>query len=399
MHTRKRILSILNFVIFLVYFTMLGIATPFLSSVPTGEGGFDTILSENDMYKMIDNFYDPEDFSDFREKPENINMLASFYNELQMSDKFEVVTSFNQAIYVDDFKGDNRFYFNSDEFVASSNNSAINIKALQVNKEAYDFYRIVVEEGNAIPWESVSYQGTSIPILAGSDYKELYQQGDIIVGNYYSKIVNFEIIGFLRENFSIEYRNISKLNLDSYIIIPYPKKLWNVKNDFMFEGILYFAMVNCYILPHVDEISLLKEVKEIADETGFTDFALVGIENFQLQNIQLLLLAQDYRGVIILALLGLFVVVSAIGTGIFSRILKYSGSRNIKRRYKAFFLFYVIVPNGIAAILGILFSALFLKKVFMVCILVEVMSLMLTYIGIYFINKKGVNRTRRIKVG
>ena len=106
MHTRKRILSILNFVIFLVYFTMLGIATPFLSSVPTGEGGFDTILSENDMYKMIDNFYAPEDFSDFREKPENINMLASFYNELQMSDKFEVVTSFNQAIYVDDFKGD-----------------------------------------------------------------------------------------------------------------------------------------------------------------------------------------------------------------------------------------------------------------------------------------------------
>ena len=85
---------------------MLGIATPFLSSVPTGEGGFDTILSENDMYKMIDNFYAPEDFSDFREKPENINMLASFYNELQMSDKFEVVTSFNQAIYVDDFKGD-----------------------------------------------------------------------------------------------------------------------------------------------------------------------------------------------------------------------------------------------------------------------------------------------------
>ena len=83
---------------------MLGIATPFLSSVPTGEGGFDTILSENDMYKMIDNFYDPEDFSDFREKPENINMLASFYNELQMSDKFEVVTSFNQAIYVDDLK-------------------------------------------------------------------------------------------------------------------------------------------------------------------------------------------------------------------------------------------------------------------------------------------------------
>ena len=57
------------------------------------------------------------------------------------------------------------------------------------------------------------------------------------------------------------------------------------------------------------------------------------------------------------------------------------------------------VPNGIAAILGILFSALFLKKVFMVCILVEVMSLMLTCIGIYFINKKGVKRTRIIKVG
>lgn len=61
---------------------------------------------------------------------QNINILANFYNTLNASSNFDVLTSFNQAIAVDDFNGDQRFYYNSDEFIDNSQSPTINIKAL-----------------------------------------------------------------------------------------------------------------------------------------------------------------------------------------------------------------------------------------------------------------------------
>lgn len=97
---------------------------------------------------MVDNFYDPDEFYNFRTDNQNINILANFYNTLNASSNFDVLTSFNQAIDVDidDFNGDQRFYYNSDEFIDNSQSPTINIKALQLNQKAYEFYNIKVEE-------------------------------------------------------------------------------------------------------------------------------------------------------------------------------------------------------------------------------------------------------------
>ena len=41
-----------------------------------------------------------------------------------------------------------------------------------------------------------------------------------------------------------------------------------------------------------EESQILKNIKSISDETGFSDFSLVGIDNFQIQHIELLLFIQ-----------------------------------------------------------------------------------------------------------
>ena len=128
MNTKKYFITLFSFIIFSIYFTLSGVFVPFIASIPQSNGGFKTLSSQNDFYKMVDNFYDPDEFYNFRTDNQNINILANFYNTLNASSNFDVLTSFNQAIAVDDFNGDQRFYYNSDEFIDNSQSPTINIK-------------------------------------------------------------------------------------------------------------------------------------------------------------------------------------------------------------------------------------------------------------------------------
>ena len=115
---------------------MSGVFVPFIASIQQSNGGFKTLSSQNDFYKMVDNFYDPDEFYNFRTDNQNINILANFYNTLNASSNFDVLTSFNQAIAVDidDFNGDQRFYYNSDEFIDNSQKESF-VRLLQAGQK------------------------------------------------------------------------------------------------------------------------------------------------------------------------------------------------------------------------------------------------------------------------
>lgn len=396
MHTRKSFLTIFSFIIFLIYFTILGILFPFLTSIPLENGGFKTVSSQNDLYKMIDNFYDPDEFYNFRNNANNITILSNFYNQLNLSEDFDILTSFNQCIEVTDFKGDNNFYYNSEEFIETHPSSKVNIKSLQLNQKAYLFYNIEVDDNIEISWDDISYEDKSIPILLGSDYKKYYNYGDIISGNYYSKDMNFEVIGFLKNNCSIKYKSIHDINIDTYMIIPYPPNLWEVKKDFQFESILYFAMINCDILPFINETQILKDMKEISKKTGFSDFSLVGIDNFQIQNIELLLFIQEHKNIVIILMIAIFILINVIGIKLLRIILKEafieSDKKQKKEHYLNIFTFYIIILYGIAFLFSIFFSVLFLKKILPISIILQILTLILTYLIMYIFTKKELSQ-------
>lgn len=378
------------------FFTISGILIPFLSSVPLKNGGFKTLSSQNDLYKLIDNFYDPDQFYDFRNNANNMNILATFYNQMNSSKDFDLLTSFDQAVVVIDFKGDDTFYYNSEEFLESRNSPDANIKALQLNKKAYCFYNIEISSGAEISWENISYTDNHIPILLGSEYKNYYRIGDIIDGSFYNKAMEFEVIGFLKNNCTIKYGNISDLCLDTYMLIPYPPALWKVNGHFQFESILYFAMINCDIVPFVNETQILKDIKEIANQTGFSEFSLVGIDNFQIEHIDLLIFVQDHHILFILSLIIMFIFISIVGCKIFCIIIKYIfllfSKDHKKFIYWKIFVCHIIMPYGIAFLFGLLLSVFFLKKILLISIFLEAAILLITYIFLYIAGRKYLSR-------
>ncbi len=390
MNVKRHFITLFSFIIFSIYFALSGVFIPFFASIPQSNGGFKTLSSQNDFYKMVDNFYNPDDFYNFRNSNQNINILANFYNTLNTSSSFDVVTSFNQAIAVDSFKGDKRFYYNSDEFINNNSYSnSINIKSLQLNQKAYNFYNIQVDNGSEILWNTISYKDASIPVLLGSEYKSFYNIGDIITGNYYSKNTNFEVIGFIESGCSINYKSTSDIVLDTYMIIPYPSTLWKVdENNFQFESLLYFAMINCDLLPFVNESQILKNIKSISDETGFSDFSLVGIDNFQIQHIGLLLFIQKHQILFLIGFLIIFILLNVICLYLFSHILNQSLSQ---KNYNKVFLLNIIIPYGFSFLLGTSLAILFMKKLLPISIIVGTITLISIYMMNYVFLQKFIH--------
>ena len=72
MNTKKYFITLFSFIIFSIYFTLSGVFVPFIASIPQSNGGFKTLSSQNDFYKMVDNFYDPDEFYNFRTDNQNI---------------------------------------------------------------------------------------------------------------------------------------------------------------------------------------------------------------------------------------------------------------------------------------------------------------------------------------
>ena len=215
-----------------------------------------------------------------------------------------------------------------------------------------------------IVWNTFSYKDNHIPVLLGSEYKSFYKFGDVITGNYYSKNITFEVVGFIEKGCSINYKNTSNIVLDTYMLIPYPSILWEVdETDFQFESLLYFAMINCDLLPFVSESQILENIKSISDETGFSDFSLVGIDNFQIQHIGLLLFMQKHQTLFLIGFLIIFILLNIICLNLFNRILKsIRNQTTLCKNYIKIFMLNIIIPYGFAFLLGTSLATLFIKK-------------------------------------
>ena len=239
-------------------------------------------------------------------------------------------------------------------------------------------------------WNSISYKDNSIPVLLGSEYKSFYKIGDIITGNYYSKNTNFEVIGFIETDCSINYKNTSNITLDTYMLIPYPSTLWEVdKTNFQFESLLYFAMINCDLLPFVEESQILKNIKSISDETGFSDFSLVGIDNFQIQHIELLLFIQKHHILFIIGFLIIFILLNILCLYLFNHILKsICNQSTLRKKHNKIFMLNIVIPYGSAFLLGTSLATLFIKKILPISIIIGIITLVLIYLINYLFLSK-----------
>ena len=174
------------------------------------------------------------------------------------------------------------------------------------------------------------------------------------------------------------------------MLIPYPSTLWEVgKTNFQFESLLYFAMINCDLLPFVEESQILKNIKSISDETGFSDFSLVGIDNFQIQHIELLLFIQKHHILFIIGFLIIFILLNILCLYLFIHILKsiYNQS-TLRKKHNKIFMLNIVIPYGSAFLLGTSLATLFIKKILPISIIIGIITLALIYLINYLFLSK-----------
>lgn len=242
------------------------------------------------IYRLGDSLLE-EDYKKFREDKASMNTLVAFYNYLNQSDELSILSIFNQALYVKDFKGDKAFYYTPEEVLKADPSLTPSIKGIEINQKAFDFYQLKLAEGKAIAWEKVNYQdGTKLPILLGYQYKGVYQLGEVLEIDLYGKLFQCEVVGFLSQETKLNYKGYGDENLDNYIIFPYPSKLWHLEDiRESFAGILYFAMLNSEVATRGSEEDLLSEIKLASEKSGFKNFALYNQEGYPLKLTYLML--------------------------------------------------------------------------------------------------------------
>ena len=242
-----------------------------------------------DIYSLVDSFMDnPEGFYAFRQSDEKLRSLAGFDNALSSSADFAYLSAFDQPVTVFDFKGGAEFGYSygtgsgSDTFDFDGR-SAFNAKAIQINRAAFDFNGLQVDQGDSLPWSDVDWGQPSLPVLLGSAYEGVYGLGDSLEGDLYGRSITFEVVGFLEGGSGIFYQGNPAFGIDYSILIPYPASFEGLANaEDSFGGIALFAYVNGELAVARGEQTgtLLDTLDRIAQSTGFDDYGVAGLYDY-----------------------------------------------------------------------------------------------------------------------
>lgn len=166
----------------------------------------------------------------YLEDEENIQKMKQFLYSLYNNDSFMFYTQIeHQGIQIAGDRVPDKFLmgYESGDHEWSINEfegeKLYSTKALYVSEQFFNEYKIKISDGRMFTDTDYWYHaGTTIPVLLGCDYKELYKIGDTFSGySYMEEKITFEVVGFLEKDsffYSCQERNFVAAN--RYILVP-----------------------------------------------------------------------------------------------------------------------------------------------------------------------------------
>ena len=260
-----------------VFFILIGTFFAFTSEAHYGKSNIERAYKDKAIYQLIDGYYDPNEFTAFRDEPNALNILKSYYNALINAADFQYLAMFNQSITINDING----VFPKELIIANNDSrQSKNIEAFQLNEQACKYFELNVIKGRTFQQSDFDDNGNVMPVLMGSSYMNIFEVGDRLPATYYQKEVELEIIGFLRENTLVYFNGNSEFYLDQYVILPYINyDAPETESDEWFQEVVYFAMINGYISISSGDTftqNMMIELEAIAEKTGFYNYVFIG---------------------------------------------------------------------------------------------------------------------------
>lgn len=267
----------------------------FLKSQTT-QKELNTVSAGYNRYTIRDTLLGDDEFYFFRTDKQKLNTLVQFYNSLYNSSDVNLLTTFNQPIFINGFdKGAEFFYHQHPVETRNASGLVTAVKSFQMNQKAFEFYNLRLEEGSQFDWDGVLLsKDKPNPIILGSRYRNHYRIGDKIIADFYSSGVEFQVQGFLAEDSYVYFKENPEFYLDDYMIIPYPDLLSEVTGpDFSMEGILYFAMLNSQFVTSLSQQEVIQMIQNRAHQSGFMAFTIVEIDDFAMKYSRLLSIIRE----------------------------------------------------------------------------------------------------------
>lgn len=287
-----------------------------------------------DLYTVIDDL-DPDAFEAIRRDQHALDEVASFVDRIDDEPGFDFISSYDQPVTVQDFRGDDRFdvgygteYTLNGKYQDESGRSVQDIKSIQLNETAYEFAGLSVQDGEPIDWDAVDWGSGRMPVLLGAEYRGVYELGQRLTGSVILQEQELEVVGFLEPNSAMYFRGDANHYLDDTVIVPYPPTLAELDRvaldrlDPELFGRLVFQVLNADLAVDrsLDFSGVVARLDEIGDDTGFRSYTLLGVPTYLVQLSLVRQLIQDNLVLVTAVLVSLTAGVGII-TAFLNRLL------------------------------------------------------------------------------
>ncbi|PQP84340.1 ABC transporter [Paenibacillus sp. PCH8] len=245
------------------------------------------LLEDMKSYKLSDTLLDADQLSSLMKQVHFLETIKIFYGYLEKDLNEKYIYVFTQPIALLDltssekekFTRDYEMGFVSEPYDINGEGPYKSIKAVQLNKQAVDMFSVSAVDGES--FAENDYIGNAddrMPVLLGHEYKNFYNPGDTIKGQYLFKKFDLVVKGFLKPNSLIFSSNEPELYLDRYIVMPAQQFVSapQSKEDFSFQQKHYLQLINGSVFSASGDFIVNKKLEEAKERTGFGDTRFLG---------------------------------------------------------------------------------------------------------------------------
>lgn len=180
-------------------------------------------LTTDNEYEITNSMETVGNIIDYFSDPTRLNNLKDFYIALANNPHYIYLDKVEQGIYIKNTFDTNIFLYGYGKgyesyFDDESGNRYSMFNNITINAASQNYYNFKVIEGRIFNSGDFTYSNT-IPVMLGYDYKDYYNVGDVFTGEYLDCNFNYQVIGILDKNVSINIQN-EIIFLDRYIVSP-----------------------------------------------------------------------------------------------------------------------------------------------------------------------------------
>lgn len=241
-------------------------------------------------FRLSDNYISNKEV-EFRKEVdalEKLKELSILFNESTYFNYLEVST---QSLYVNNFKGNDTFFYNYEygmqqEPISLDGRLYSNVKSIQLSDSVFNEFDVEIARGRKFNEQDYIYNDNiPISVLLGNEYNLIYKLDDVFYIDYLGLRTKAKVIGFLKKDSSIINQN-DLMYLDRYIIMP-SLKFENTPTDVAFGEVqyrVYLNKVNGIIIS--DELArkdIQKIINSYTEKVSVEKFSVIGTDNNKLK--------------------------------------------------------------------------------------------------------------------